>query len=135
MEYTPELEAQAFHEEIDAALQPIIERVQAWLRTLEGQRPESFKERRRLAAIIQEIVGRLEMALVCPHPSCGIPSRLRCSKAGRSITGVFQFDHIIKQSPQAHSVGGVVPALTLIKKPADRRKTILAENDESTENV
>jgi hypothetical protein len=119
---SPENAFEAFYTEIDAALQPIIVRVQEFLKTLEGKNFGSVEANKRVAAMIQKLVSRVGMVLMCTKEGCGQPSHLRCNKPARSQTGTFQFEHFVDGRRTNHTGSACLPALTLVPKPADRRK-------------
>jgi predicted RNA-binding Zn-ribbon protein involved in translation (DUF1610 family) len=109
-----------FDTDIDAALQPIIDRVQAFLRTLEGKNLGSFTANETIVARIREVTVRLGKMFRCP--SCGEPSKLRCRKPPRMENGVFQFDHTFNGKPTNHGGYRDIPVLDLVDPPEDRRK-------------
>jgi hypothetical protein len=105
-------EAEAIAElnaEIKAVLNPIQEKFQAFLLTLEGKTSENFEANEALAILIQETADALRVAFACPKPGCGAASRFRCALVGTSKTGVFSFCH--KQ--KTHGGSSAVPRLTL----------------------
>lgn len=109
------------NEDIDAALAPVIERLQEDLAALEGKQLESFTVKQTVAIRIQETVARLGLALACPKEGCGHPAKLRCIQPPRS-EGVFQFDHVIDGKRTSHGAYVCVPPLKLIAAAPDRRK-------------
>jgi hypothetical protein len=112
---------------IDPALAEVRERFEAWLVANADAEYDTLTERKRVASMIQEVTSRLRLAVVCPDPDCGRPAILRCNKAKRSKTGVFQFEHVIEGRRTAHGGFAKLPRLTLIPKPEDRRKSVLSE--------
>lgn len=104
--------------EIAEAQRGYAEKLSQLLAHLEGRNFGSFEENANIAKAIASILDRLHMALACPKPGCGVPSRLRCSKPGRSKTGQFQFEHYIivdgKPKRTNHFGSNKLPALAVI---------------------
>jgi len=79
-------------EAIRSAHEPIISRFQEYLRTLEG-RSFGYEENQRICEAINDTLDQLRVALCCPKKGCGLPSRLRCRKPGRSVSGIIHYEH------------------------------------------
>ncbi len=98
---------------LEEAQKPIIERLQALLAAAEGKTFKTFEEKQRVAAMIQEIISRLGMALECPNPECRQPAKLRCKKSGRSKSGKFVFEHYQNGHQIFHGGLSVLPSIRL----------------------
>ena len=119
---------QARHDEISAALQPIIERVQKDLNSLEGIAFDTLTDNKTMTREIQHLLNRLGVAVRCLR--CHEPARIRCGKAGALETGAFQFDHAPAGHRTSHGGSRRLPQLTLVssslaqclnEKPASNR--------------
>lgn len=108
-----------FDAEIDAVQSPIVQELQAFLKTLEGR---TFIEegKQHVAARIQDILNRLGQRIVCPKT--GLPGFLRVSKVGKSGIETFQIQ-ITENGKRTCRFSSVkFPSIQLCPAPEDARR-------------
>jgi hypothetical protein len=88
-----------------------------------GQSFGSLEANQAITREVLDLLNRLGLRFVCPREGCGRPAALRCTAAGISRHGVFQFDHAAGGRRTTHKGSSVFPRLTLVPAPADRRRS------------
>ncbi len=115
-------QVEKFNKELADALAPIIERFQIFLRGVEGKN-FGYEGNRLIAFQIQKTLESLGVALECQKENCGLPAKLRCRKPGRSVSGVFQFDHPINGKHTSHGGSSKLPVMNIIPFETYKNKT------------
>ena len=94
--------------------------LQASLRQLAGQNFGSLRDNRQVVQQIHSLLESVGLRVRCRE--CGEPAILRCQNAGNSKTGAFVYDHYLDSGRTFHGGQTTFPQLTLVAKPARRRK-------------
>ena len=102
----------AYQEMLKVVRQPAIERLQLALDHFRGSDFGTLETKKAVARAVQTLLIDLELRVKCP--TCGEPAYLRCSLAGNTRPGTFQFQHARKGRQTHHGGAKKFPGLKLI---------------------
>jgi len=99
------------------------EHFQMWATAQHQATFDTFEEKRKFAANIQQRLKRLNLRVECPN--CHVPANLRCVRFGNSKTGQFAFGHRKGSSEAKHAMSTEFPSVTLVTAPKDPRLKVI----------
>jgi hypothetical protein len=105
---------------LDQLQRPVVERLQTFLRTVQGHSFHSYEETHRLVVQVRDLMDRLNLGILCPKS--GERTRLGSRKKKREVNGRFTFQRVDKGKTITSIVSETFPATSIVTNPPSRQR-------------